>query len=862
MHPFQGNRRIGSVAILREFLLIFLPFAAVLAVAGAAHYYSVYRTERITTETSELLNVGLARSALNNDLAAVVTDLLFLANYLATQGFDDSSLLHRDPVSQLLRGFSDNKRLYDQIRFLDTSGQEVVRINFHGGQSQAVAGIDLQNKADRYYFRESIHLDSGQVYISPLDLNMEQGMLEQPIKPMLRFATPIFHAGSKRGILVLNYLGDRLLSSFDRAAANITNHVHLVNDDGYWLRSPRRDDAWGFMLPHQRRFSQRHPRLWQAMEGRKSAQIRTDDGLFTYESVTPLAAAAQSIAADGRQPLTTPADAERWIVVSHIAPDQGAPSPWLFVTRNSPLYLLMLGVLMVGSWLLASSRLQHRRAELESEYERRFRHALENMDLAAVTVDKDGHLRFCNDSFLQLTGWQRDEVLHGEWIERFVAPERHGIVRQALADLQGGGEYPREVEAEVMTRDGGRRLISWHNTPAYDSNGHIAGVTAIGEDITERKRAEATVRQLSRAVEQSPSIVMLTDRHGWIEYVNPKFTEVTGYGRDEVVGRNPRFLKSGETSSEEYEDLWQKVMAGDEWRGEFHNRRKNGELYWESASISALRGEDGEITSFVAVKEDITERKRLEAKVAERNRQLARHQALSTMGRMAGMIAHDLRNPLSSIKMGLKILGRHASSEHRELVEISENQIHYMENILTDMLAYARPDAVKSEWISIEKLLHGVVTGMLGRIEAADIDVMEQAEPGLPTVPGDPDKLRRLFGNLIANALQVLEEQEIGSRRLEISIGLLLSEQGTAVKSTVCDNGRGLEGIDIDKLFEPFFTTRAQGTGLGLAIVRQIAEQHGGSIELTQREERGACATVVLPTVPQYPMETNGEHAD
>ncbi|MES9913863.1 MAG: PAS domain S-box protein [Candidatus Sedimenticola sp. 4PFRAG1] len=848
----QGHREFSFIDRAREFLFVSLPFAVIFSVAGIAHYFSVYQTERITSETRELLNVSLARSVLNNELAAVITDLTFLSDYFKTQGFDQAGIIKKKDVTGLLLGFSAKKQLYDQIRFLNPDGNEVVRVNLKDGESKAVPESLLQNKADRYYFRESIGLDNNELYISPLDLNMEQGEIEMPYKPVMRFATPVYSRdGTKRGILVLNYLGKRVLGSFIRATANIADHVHLLNANGYWLHSPQTNDAWGFMLPHKRRFSAEYPRAWKDMSNNSGAgQFRTESGLFSFETVTPLAVASQAASSVGLSTETSRKGAGRWVIASRVAPQDDAPTPWVFVTRNLPLYLLMLIVLVVGSWLLASTRLRHRRAELESEYERRFRHTLEKMKLAAVSVDKKARLRFCNHSFLQLTGWEPEDVLNGDWVSRFIAPEHQEATRQAFNSLEQGQEFPKQVEDEVVTRLGDRRLISWHNTSFYDSTGQIAGITAIGEDITERKLAEARVRELSQAVEQSPSIVMLTDKNGRIEYVNPKFTDVTGYTPEEVQGRNPSILKSGEISPEGYQSLWEKVLQGEEWRGEFHNRRKNGELYWESASISALRGEDGEITNYVAVKEDITERKRMEAEIEEHHKEMARHQALAAMGRMAGMIAHDLRNPLSSVKMGMQILGRQTDAERRELAEIGMGQILYMENILSDMLAYARPEAVKSDWIDMRKLLESIMSGMQGRLDEADVVPVIKVEAGLPTVPADPDKLRRLFSNLVSNALQSLEEKGGDQRRLEIDATINLNDSGTSVKVVICDNGKGLEGVDTEKLFEPFFTTRAQGTGLGLAIVRQIVDQHRGTIDLSQRGNGDTCATVVLPTVP------------
>ena len=147
---------------------------------------------------------------------------------------------------------------------------------------------------------------------------------------------------------------------------------------------------------------------------------------------------------------------------------------------------------------------------------------------------------------------------------------------------------------------------------SYGMRGDFQGHAGVAIDITERKLAEDELRRLSKAVEQSPASVVITDLNGNIEYVNPKFTEVTGYTLAEARGQNPRILKSGETAPQDYHDLWKTIQTG-EWRGEFHNRKKNGELYWESASICPIRDALGKPAHFIAVKEDITERKRMEA---------------------------------------------------------------------------------------------------------------------------------------------------------------------------------------------------------------------------------------------------------
>jgi PAS domain S-box-containing protein len=685
-----------------------------------------------------------------------------------------------------------------------------------------------------------------------LDLNVEAGALERPIKPVIRFAVPIYNSHKMvRGILVLNYLGERLLSDFNRAAANIADHIHLLNAQGYWLSSPKRGDEWGFMLEHNRRFSEQYAQAWRAIGERDRGQVQTESGLLTFQTVTPWKVASQNMRRiDEGGSYAIPPDASYWKVVSQLPLKRYAPGYRQFIGQHLPLYFTLLLFLLFGSWLLAVTNLRHSNAQRQSEYERRFRQTLENMQLAAITLDKNNQLIFCNDYFMKLTGWQQEEILQRDWIERFVGKQERQSIRDVFSGLLNQRDTSRDVEVDVQMKLGGHRRIAWHNTLSTDSQGQIIGITAIGEDVTERRKAEDKVRKLSHAVEQSPSIVMLTDSKGLIEYVNPKFTEVTGYDPKEVIGKRPNVLKSGEMQSEEYAELWSTVRQGEEWRGEFHNRRKNGELYWESASISALRNPTGEITHYVAVKEDITERKRLQEEINRHNQELARTQALTAMGKMASMIAHDLRNPLSSVKMCMQMLSKQAESELAELSLIALDQIRYMENILTDMLTYTRPEAVNVQWVNIEKLIETTLLSLQRRIDESGVDVAVDHRPGLPALPADANKLRQLFSNLIVNAIQATESQSVEQRKIQIQTSQVLRQSGSAIEIAICDNGDGLSEEDLQRLFEPFYTTRTKGTGLGLAIVKQIVEQHHGEVELNLRSEGGVCAKVCLPTAP------------
>ncbi|MDX1486656.1 MAG: PAS domain S-box protein [Acidiferrobacterales bacterium] len=235
-----------------------------------------------------------------------------------------------------------------------------------------------------------------------------------------------------------------------------------------------------------------------------------------------------------------------------------------------------------------------------------------------VVLDREGRIVFFNRACERATGYSANELKGIPFWDRLLMEQEVQSIKAVFAQLKAG-HFPNEHENYWVAKDGTRRWIRWTNTAVLGKDDSVRYVVGTGIDITERKRMEVALqerelelRKFSQTVEQSPSTVMITDTSGRIEYVNPKFTQLTGYTLDEVRGQNPSILKSGDTDSSEYQRLWQTVSAGGEWHGVFHNRKKNGELYWESACIAPIRDGEGKITHFVAVKEDITEYKRLQ----------------------------------------------------------------------------------------------------------------------------------------------------------------------------------------------------------------------------------------------------------
>ena len=830
--------------------MLFIPLLLVIYGVMQTHYWLTISVEYDQLMVSQKLGVELSRKVVADNLDHVVSEIQFLVSHIQQRTpSPDLSEQQKREVSTFLSTSSRFQPWFDQIRYLDLEGNEIIRINRIQGQPEAVASSKLQNKSDRYYFTQMRSLQPEQAYISPLDLNIEGDQIELPVKPTIRVGIGIHTAlGEKVGYLLVNYQGNQLINDFKTASSHISEQMMLVNSRGYWLISPNKDQSWGFMLDHNERFSDVYPQEWRRIQDAPAGQFENDQGLFSFNTVYPYQDASN------RPDLSLNSEAKSyyWKVIS-FAPVALLNAPrQQFLRSNGLIYLVSLLLAFAGAYLITRASQRNDAAQQQNNYERSFRRVLENIQLAAITLDTHGKIIFCNDYFLQLSGFQREELLGQDWVNLMPNDEfRSGNYTRFLEALQSQ-QLPERSESALSSKQGQRLLLAWNNTYTFNGGGVIASISLLGRDVTQQREIEEQLVKLSMAVEQSPNTVMIANLLGQIEYVNPRFSELTGYKPEEVIGLSPSVLQSGLTDPDQYRELWRTISKGGTWKGTLRNRKKNGAIYSEKTTISPIFDSRGRISHYLSVKEDITERLQLRQEVLLQSEETRKNRELAAVGQMANMVAHDLRNPLSSIKMALQILTKNTrqplAHERVELINISQEQVLYMEGILNDLLSYSCPNQLNSDWLTLEKLLETTVISLQKQIQAQQIHVAEDYQKGLPTVFGDPVQLRQIFSNLIINAIQAVSERS--DPAITIRATLLITDSEPKIQISITDNGCGIDPCLGDKVFEPFFTQKAKGTGLGLSIVKQRVELHRGSISFAPVQGGGTQATLILPINP------------
>jgi PAS domain S-box-containing protein len=517
---------------------------------------------------------------------------------------------------------------------------------------------------------------------------------------------------------------------------------------------------------------------------------------------------------------------------------------WVEIDSASVTYAGKLAALVFISEITDRVRME----EALRESEERYRILVEE-SFDGMFIQKGSRIVFANSRLHEMLGYSPGAL---EGLDHWIVYHRdyHALTRARAIARMRGEDVVSQYEVKLQRTDGTclDGEISAREVKVKGEPGVIVWV----RDISERKRVEESQRRLAKAVEQAGEAVVITDADGKIQYVNPAFERITGYAEEEVIGLDPRILKSGEHDQEFYQNLWATIGGGRVWKGRIINRKKDGTLYHEDSTISPVRDADGKIVNYVAVKRDITEHLQL-------TRQLVQAQRMEAIGTLAGGIAHDFNNLLTVI-LGfseLLLIGKDERDPSYADLQKVNLAARNGADLVQRILAFSRkkemnpkPLDLNHEIEQVKKLLTRIVPKMI------DIDLVLSDE--LQPVNADPVQIEQVLMNLAVNARDAMPDG--GKLTIETKNAVLDDEYcrthleakpGYYVLLSVSDTGQGMDRQTLNHIFEPFFTTKekGRGTGLGLSMVYGIVKQHQGQITCYSELGYGTTFRIYLPAI-------------
>lgn len=359
----------------------------------------------------------------------------------------------------------------------------------------------------------------------------------------------------------------------------------------------------------------------------------------------------------------------------------------------------------------------------------------------------------------------------------------------------------------------------------------------VARDITEQHDKELDLLRFSEVIHRTVNPIQITNTEGRIIYANPAYVNISGYSREELIGKNPSILNSGKHTGDFWRRVWTKILSGQQWIGQIQNRRKNGELFYTELVISPIVDEQKKVIGFMGAHRDITEQKILE-------QQIVRSQKMETFGTLAAGIAHEVGNPLTSISSIVQILQRSTADEFtKDKLELVKNQINRITKIIRELVDFSRPSPHIVQDVDVNTVVREALNIVQYGKKVRTIKFATELRDGLPRVAVVSDQLVQVFLNILMNAVDACE-----GRPGTISVATI--RKGEVVDVVMKDTGVGISEANLQKIFDPFFTTKeaGKGTGLGLWVSLGIIKSFGGDIHVESEAGKGTTFIVTLPT--------------
>lgn len=596
-------------------LRYFLPLAGLILLATYFYADSHRDTRRGHVEAEEQLTVNLGASMLDRRLQAIVRDLRIVAaapslkRHIETGNPRELALIAED-----LLGFSNAHSGYDHLRLLSATGQEIVRIDHDGKEGHTVARANLQNQASSPYFRDSIKLSPGALYVSPLDLDIENGRIETPFKPTLRIATPLADShGQTQAVLMLSYQGDELLSYVTDVTHQAADHLMILNKEGYFLRAPKPEDEWGFMFDKpELTIAHRYPASWQRIQVTVKGQFSDNAGLWTVATAYP---------GNNLQPRSAGTEVispheQTWKIVTHIP---AAALPALFDDWNGidfALVTLMLGLALALAVYLAQN------TRVKEDTERRFRIYFEQAMIGMSINNADKRWVAVNPALCRMLGYREDELIGKPWTELTHPDDLPGSLA-AFDSILRGDTDGFEMAKRYLRSDG--QTIDARITAhvVRHSDGSIDSILTIVEDVSARIAAENAMRtsqeRLRLLGDNLPDSYLFQctngpDGHPKFTYVSSGVTQLHGLSPEEILTDSRKLFAAVDPLHTPA--LLKAIDQSDRQQSDFHTelrfRSPDGQWRWLQIRSRPRRTASGE-TEWDGVASDITSRRESDA---------------------------------------------------------------------------------------------------------------------------------------------------------------------------------------------------------------------------------------------------------
>ena len=498
---------------------------------------------------------------------------------------------------------------------------------------------------------------------------------------------------------------------------------------------------------------------------------------------------------------------------------------------------LFISVLVLGG-LIGTSTLIGERTDVGAINVRDMQHALDESAIVAFT-DNNGIITYVNDKFIEVSKYSREELLGQN--HRMVNSGHHSpeFFRELWNTIKQGQIWKGELLNKA--KDGTHYWVDTVIVPFLNKEGTPYQYVAIRRDITEQKKVqhqlEESVREVSDityALEQS-SIIAFTDKRGIITNVNSKFCEISGYSREELIGKTHRIVNSGYHSKEFFRNVWQTIGKGDIWKGEIRNKRKDGSYYWVDTTIVPYLDKNNKPYQYLAIRNDITEKKRTEDI-------LHRQDKLAAVGQLAAGVAHEIRNPLTSIKGYAEFLSMDETAKDRqEYFDIILEEIERVNSIVEEFMLLSKPTVSVLEKKPLLPIMDNVVSILDYQLRKNKIQLHRSYENPNLFVECDENKLKQVFLNFIKNAVEAMPNGG--------SIEITVKKENDSISIVIKDSGIGMSKEQLKKLGEPFFTTKKDGNGLGLMVSFKIIENLKGKVYIESELGKGTSFHITLPAV-------------